>query len=228
MDAPTPPAFQPLAKVQRSAIDVSLEDRWLLLGTTGSGKTRFAKELTKRLHAIYPDTPVYILDSKALDDFTEWYSGLVQGPEIPAPIDSGFQVWQPGQDNFAAYDQWFEQLLHTPGPAIVLIDEISSLGKGKGDIAPPGFQKLLKQGRAAGKSVINCTQEYSYVPRQIKNQTTHVVNFRLLPGPDLRFANVFLGRDGKAPPPRGRYGFFYRRTDSGAPAIEYAKFQDFF
>ena len=209
-------------------IDVSLEDRWLILGTTGTGKTTFSKELLRHLFQFYPQTPAYILDSKADNDFAKWHAGLVISDDPPDLIENGVQVWQPGIDDQGAYDAWFDAILHAPGAAIVLIDEISSLKKGKGNEAPPGFQRLLKQGRSKGKTVINCTQEMAYNPRQIVTQTTHKVRFRMGGAFDMREANKLIGREGSDPEPAHEHGFFYRRADRLSALVEYHSYRDFF
>ena len=210
-----------------NGISVSLEDRWFIGGTTGTGKTTFAKQLVKELLRSYT-VPLYVLDSKALGDFKEWHHGLVTDEQPPAAITSGVQIWQPGVDNQNAYDWWFTNILRSPGPSILLIDEISSLKKNANSDAPPGFQRLLKQGRAAGKLVVNCTQEMAGQPRQIITQTTHTVGFRMGGDYDQRVLNKLIGRDGSAPTPRATHGFFYRRMDRQMSPIEYTSYKDFF
>lgn len=178
---------------------------------------------------LYPDTPLYILDSKGDNDFIEWWDeGLVQTDEPPKPIEQGVQVWQPGIDNPAAYDAWFDRLLHAPGPAIVLVDEISSLKSGNSNQAPPGFQRLMKQGRSKLKCVVNNTQEMAYNPRQIITQTTHAVRFRMGGAYDMRESNKLIRREGSDPEPREQHGFFYRRMDRVSDITEYASYKDFF
>ncbi len=224
------PSQRPIPTPRQAGIDVSLEDRWLILGATGTGKTTYARELLKHLHRIYGEVPARILDSKGYGDFIQWHGngGLWASEDVPPPITQGIQVWQPGVDDQDAYAEWFDQILRTPGPAITLIDEISSIGKKKGE-APREFERLLKQGRALGKLTINCSQEMAGVPKQIKSQTTHVVRFRMATtGYDNQQANHIMGRENNDPEPSAQYGFFYRRIDKLMAPIEYASYHDFF
>lgn len=221
---PSPSPAPPKA----TGIAVSLEDRWLVLGTTGTGKTWFSKELLRQLRQMYPNVPTYVLDSKAVGDFEEWNKSTVLGESVPRPIESGIQVWQPGVDDLDAFEQWFDQIRYAPGPALVLVDEISSLVKRSGSDAPPSFQKLLKQGRALGKVVISCTQEVPYIPRQVKTQATHWVRFRLAGEYDPTTANKLMGRAKDDPEPRAEHGFFYCRANQIGKVTEYRTYHDFF
>lgn len=172
--------------------------------------------------------PFYVLESRAAGDFSEWYSNLFASDEVPPLLEKGFQVWRPGADNQDAYDTWFDDLLHAPGPAIVLVDEISSIGKGKSNDAPAGFQRILKQGRALGKCIINCSQEIGGTPKQIKTQTTHISRFRVTGEYDPRAANRLMHRPHDAPEPKHKYGFFYTRIDEPTPISYYGSYKDFF
>lgn len=201
----------------------------MVLGTTNSGKTTFVIELIRRMQSMYTGVPLYILDSKAAGDFAHWEAeGLWTSNDVPPPITSGVQVWQPGVDDLHAFDNWFQGIRYAPGPAMVFVDEVSSLVKHKGDDAPHYFQVLLKQGRALGKMVISCSQEMPYVPRQIKTQTTHIVRFRMLGTFDERESNKLMKRDPKAPEPKEEHGFFYGRTDRQGTVAEYATYKNFF
>jgi hypothetical protein len=222
--APSAPA--PTSYVA-NGIEVSLADRWLILGATGTGKTTFVRHLLDHLSALYRNmVPLYVLDTKGVGDFAH-LSNFVTTDAPPRPITSGHQVWQPGLETWEAFDAWFGALLAVPGALILNIDEVSSITdhSGKG---PDNYARLLKQGRGMNKCVITCTQEMAGVPRQIKGQATHVVRFRLADDYDRVKGNRLMGLDKDTGDPRGRYGFFYRRIDRGGPVFEYHGWQEFF
>lgn len=224
-------------------LSVSLADRWLGLGMTGTGKTTWAERLVTELRGLYPHVPVYVLDSKG-DGFFDRWKGVIEDDDPPAALaePGGLQVWRPGTDDLGAYDEWFNRLLkggysvNAPDgvkrPKIVLVDELSSVCTRSG-MGVQGYQKLLKLGRSLWISVVSLTQEASYVPRQVKNQSTHIVRFRLQDEIDAKKAARLMGQKlarGESPPePRSQYGFFYCRLDKPVrKVIEYRDHSEFF
>jgi hypothetical protein len=200
---------------------VSLSDRWMIAGATGSGKTTLMKRLIKALHEFYPQVPVYILDSKQAGDFTGW-PGARWDETAPGPIDRGFQVWQPPVDDPTEYGNWLGKIHRDRRPAIVVIDELSSLAAGHDSRAiryPHNYALLLKQGRGLSQCVISLTQEAAYIPRQTLNQTTHLIRFWLTDDYDSRKLDQKMGRAKRGKPladdlnPKHQHGFWYARLD---------------
>ena len=221
-------AERELAAARGEAIGTSLADRWFVLGQTGSGKTQFAKRLVRQLRALYPAAGVYVADSKGGDDFTRW-PGLVTEQDPPGPVGpGGIQVWQPPADDVDAYDEWLHSILKARRPALVFIDELSSIGGKTGNSFPLGFAKLLKQGRSLGVAAVVCSQEAAYIPRQVHGQATHLVCFRLEDDIDKQRAAKWLRLEGGWRDPAGRYGFHYRRNDPPGTPHEYERHQEFF
>ncbi|MGZ6376184.1 MAG: hypothetical protein ACXWPI_15880 [Ktedonobacterales bacterium] len=233
---------RPRQQLRANAIPVALSDRWYILGRTGTGKTTFAKRLVQEMRTLYPWVHLYALDSKGGDDFQGW-PGVITSEEPPAPLppvrgegeNAGLgdvQVWQPPDDDHKAYDAWLHGILKARQPAIVYIDELSSLAANQsGTSYPIGLPKLLKQGRSLGICTVILSQEAAYIPRQVRMQTTHFTYFRLQDDPHgIQQAMRLLGFDPKTPrEPQERYGFFYRRLNPVAgPVDEYTGMQEFF
>lgn len=226
---------RPPRTISHDRIPVSLSDRWYILGMTGSGKTTFAQRLFAALRGLYPYAHLYALDSKGGDDFAGW-PGLVTTDAPPAPLPparegvGGVQVWQPPMDDPDAYNAWLEAILKARHPAVVYIDELSSLASSQSGTAYPlALAKLQKQGRSLGICVITLTQEAAYIPRQIAKQATHFVYFRLQNDRHgVAQATDLLGFE-RPREPEAEYGFFYRRLNPRpGPAVEYSGHQEFF
>jgi len=213
-------------------IVTSLEDQWAVVGVRRSGKSTWARNLLLNLQDSYPAMRTYILDSSNDKDFRSFPGTHLETEEAPDPMyrPGGVQVWRPPIDDIEEYDQWLIKILRAEQPAIVLIDELSSLGGMTGRSFPRGYFLLSKQGGKHGISLISCTQEASYIPRVTLGQTTHLVRFRLINRHDSKKVDEILRRPekdwGKDPP--HKYGFFHRRTDQDGPGHYYQNHQEFF
>ncbi len=211
------------------AIEASLQDRWTIPGITGCGKTTLAKRLVQELRRSYPAAHTYILDSKGAGDFDDIPGLRIYDDVAPDALKTPgqVQIWSPPYDNLVAYHQWFEKILQARKPAIVLIDELSSLTGEKQNAYPIGYAKLMKQGRGLDISVISLTQEAAYIPRQTFGQTTHLLSFRLEDEHDKRKVAKKLSIEWERTP-RHPYGFFYRRLDRPVATYEYRDWKEFF
>lgn len=181
------------------------------------------------LRRLYPDACTYILDSKVAGDFNG-YGGRLDSERAPAPLHTpgAIQVWQPPTDDKREYDNWLGGILKRRRPAIVLIDELSSLGNNTGQSYVSNFARIQKQGRGLGICTITLTQELAYIPRQVHGQMTHFVRFALHDEHDQKAAAKHLGQS-EPREPRKQHGFFYVNvTRLPRTAIEYDGYDDFF
>ena len=187
----------------------------------GTGKTTLAKELYKANMRAFPDICGYVIDSNATGDFTGW-SGAHFGyhPPIIRPSKTGRQViWQPPNDDYNAYEDFFDRLfwsvMQTGVGAAVFIDELSCLGHGK----HAAYARILKRGRKRrnfpGISMFSVSQEFAQkadTPRQTFTQITHFAKFYVQHPYDLQEANRLLHLDTHIQPAH-QHGFWIARLD---------------
>ena len=215
---------------KRNPLDIALSERWFLGGMTGSGKTTFAKQLLMEMRKLWPNPPLYVLDSTNKGDFDNW-PGIVEQDKPPAPLrrPGDVQIWQPRGNDLGAYDAWFTSIVDVRKPAIVLVDELASISNRSGD-AVQGYQLLQKQGRGHNICVISLSQEMAYIARQATNQASHFVRFGFQAGEyDAKKANRMVGRPPVAEEPPHEHGFWYARVNKRpVTPVYFDSFKTFF
>jgi hypothetical protein len=205
-----------------SGVHISLEDRWVACGFKGCGKTTLARQLVSGLARLYPMASVYILDSKG-DRLFDRYANLVESEAPPPALAPGASVvWRPPDDDIDAYSAWLNSILKTRRPAIVFIDELSSLGKNSANSFAPGYAKMLKQGRSLHQCVITLTQDAAYIPRQTFGQLDHLVRMRVLNEHDAKALDRFAhGTHDPRREPSHPHGLWYKALGRAEPAREF-------
>jgi ABC-type dipeptide/oligopeptide/nickel transport system ATPase component len=225
-------------------VDIKLGDHFAVLGATGTGKTVAIRELINTLIlATDGYMPIYILDTKApiadpnMSDFKEFFRPGIgtrhTGDKIPKPIKprgkNFCQVWTPEEDVMENYNEYFKQIYQAGTPAVVLVDELSSVSSSRGDITRY-HNILMKQGRGLSISMINLTQSPAYIGQSIIRQAMHVMRFRLNDNYDSKKLNGVMGKVVEEEP-QDTYGFWYRNVTipvRKAPATYYEDMQEFF
>lgn len=223
-------------------IDILVGDRWSIIGATGSGKTVLSRELLKfYAKQTYRENygflvPIYILDTKCQGDFKffeqKTMGKVVRGNIVPTPHmprHQPFLVWQPEEDNFEMYNEFFKgiyqsaKLNHTP--SIIYIDELSSIQNSLGK-APRYYDILLKQGRGMHNGVISVTQSPSFIPSNLLRQTTHAIRMHLNDDYDTKKLTKIMGVESLEPPEHD-YGFWYRNCTKPIKKAKAKYFSDF-
>lgn len=214
-----------LLQAYRRPIKVELGDNWLILGTRGSGKTTFAKTLTRQLSRLYPDAHIYVLDIKRRD-FNSWPNILSQD-EAPPPLKHSerIQVWQPVIEREEEIERWLGQI-EQDSPALLYIDELSALIYGKKKFSE-GYRRLQKLGRGLPVGIISLTQELGGIPQSAIEQSTHTLRFRVKGEYNKRVGDGIVGKDDKGEP-RHKYGFFYACEERHLTGLYYKDKDEFF
>lgn len=203
-------------------IQVKAGDKWLLAGTSGSGKTTAKKLLLGKLAKLYHTSRIYIFDGKFDGDFDS-YPGRVQSDTAPARPgrNQRFQVWQPVKIVPDEIEQWLWRVRHD-APAILDIDELVYLCYGR-DRYSDEYNVIQKTGRSLPIMTLTGTQELSKIPANAYKQATHRLGFYIDAAAeyDRRIRNALL-KD-KMGDPDHPYGFWYQHINGrGTPAY----FQD--
>lgn len=210
-----------------------------VLGGTGSGKTTWAKIFLNQIAAASNfQVPIYVIDSKIQGDFDAYgkkgYGNFYYGNNLP-PVEnkdgSPFVIFQPEYDDKELYNAFFQQIYQRRKPALVLIDELSSITGTIGTASAPRYYEiLLKQGRGLGISVVTLSQTARYVPLSLLSQVMHVLMFNLNSEKDHKKLIDLLGDMAKITP-QHQHGFFYRdvtKPIKSNPPFYYKDYKDFF
>lgn len=187
----------------------------LVSGMTSMGKTTLVTLLADRLQAAWRVPAVYI-DSKGGEfDKLEGLEGVrfyrqQTPPPWPLPDEVEIAVWSPERDNLADYEAFLAAVKAARRPCIVVIDELSSLGKEQPDTFVPSLGILLKQGRALKITLLVLTQELAHIPRSVLRQTSHLFLMANDPADPSDFDTLRAAKLGGLPPVTRKYAFVYR------------------
>lgn len=162
-----------------SRLAVKAGDRWLLMGTSGSGKTTALKYLDAAYSRLFPQARHYVLDSKMDGDFDDWPGVVVSDVCPPAPkSNERYQVWQCVKLIPEEIEKWLWMIRQDAkaGGALEEIDELHSM-VWKGGQYSDELNINLKTGRSIGLGTFALTQELSKIPANVYKQATHRLGF---------------------------------------------------
>jgi hypothetical protein len=212
-------------------ITIKPNDRFALIGKTGSGKTKFGLTLGTTIIRAVNKTALkpwqcWIIDTKGdptdIERMRRWGYTRVQSMEGLVPDHDGenlyrFFVIEPGDE----YDDTVEKAQHVfaaakkHGNVLVNVDEYTSVVQS--DRMPgKSLKDLFARGRGLRVGVIGQTQEPVYVPRQLASQASHLFLFDLSLTADIEWATKFC-RGYERPVKQGYpHGFYYSHLDGDA------------
>lgn len=154
---------------------IAQDERALILGATGSGKTTGGAWLLSRSPGQW-----VILNSKydpllsSLGPSVEWDAGAVQ----EGLQKSRVVVAHPSAYDQAALDGVLFDLCESGQPVGVMIDELLYLSKGNGQCGA-GLMALLTRGRARGQPFIGCSQRPANITQYAYTESTYFGIFNL-------------------------------------------------
>src|SRR5437879_5978772 len=98
----------------QSRVRVKPGDKWVLIGTSGCGKTTALKYLDAAYTRLFPGMRHFVFDSKFDGDFDEW-PGRVQSDTAPRKpgSDQRYQVWQPIKLIPEEIEKWLWMVRHS-------------------------------------------------------------------------------------------------------------------
>lgn len=209
-----------------SRIPIKAGDKWLLMGTSGSGKTTAGKLLNRSIAKLYPETQHYILDTKHTGDF-DHYPNIVQSNRAPNRMkpNDRYQVWQPLLIYPEEVEKWLWMIFNSP-PALLWINELYALKyKGVGNYSDM-YAIIQRAGRTKPITVITETQKLGKIPADAIEQATHRLGF-YMEGTYNKFIRSEMLKSERVPNPSDNYGFFYQHVNGRGEPAYYRDIQQF-
>ena len=200
--------------------------RFAIVGKTGSGKTTFATLLASILVPDHdPDWEIWWIDTKGdpTDIARLRRFGFISREQQGRSAGEQYQgqrinrvYWRLNEtENDPVQDQ-AQRIIHLAieqKKVLVVIDEYTQVvsntktpGKWLGD--------AFRTGRGLNVGIIGCTQEPVYVPRQLLSQASHIFLFDLFYDYDIQVAQKMFPEYVR---PKDIHGFFTAYVDGRAP-----------
>ena len=199
---------------------IAYDEKIVIVGASGSGKTYLANQIMKGLNGITvwvfdPNYQFHSSRAMVFNDLSEMlkvYDSAKRGHYILQPHDSSEHTFR--RFNAEAFKR---------GNIVLIEDEIHNwLSKQK---VLQEFNQVILSGRPRGISVISISSRPASCPNHILSNVKHVFAFKLNLESDVKFLEGYLGNDVwilmppdkrarlKDEPALEKYTFFYRDMD---------------
>lgn len=214
-------------------------DRFAIVGKTGSGKSAMAMTLAGTFALALASTQeweVWVLDTKNVaEDLVDWRKWGFRNIASPKDIDTSiltnafyFIIESTDADGnqltVVAQAQDIMAAAYRRGKVIVVADEYVSVVQSRQE---PGaaLKDIFQRGRGRKVGLIGLTQEPVYVPRQLVSQATHIFLFTLSYDRDIKWAREIC-RGYVPPSTQGDvHGFWYKWVDGPSNKWQYFSHQ---
>lgn len=201
-------------------------DRYALVGKTGSGKTQLAIVLAGTFARSLPyPWEVWWIDTKNVDEdirtLRSWgfrNAASVEDQQTSRITTAKYFYVTAGDERYdpetVEQVQAILKAAYNRQRVVVVVDEYTQAVPGQRN---PGaaLRDVFARGRGRQVGIIGCTQEPVYVPRQLISQATHTVMLNVSYAYDIKYLKSV---DPLYIPPvkhGDRYGFYWRWNDGG-------------
>ena len=197
------------------------EEKIVIVGASGSGKTYLANQLLKGLNGIH--VWVYDFNQQFHSSRAIVFNDLTKMLEVSDSAKRGHYILQPHDNSENTFRRFCEEGFKR-GNLVLMMDEAHSFLTKQKQLKE--FNNIILSGRPRGISCITISSRPASLPNNVLTNAKHVFSFKLNLESDVKFLEGFLGSDVwvllppdkrhklKDEPQLPEHTFFYRDMDT--------------
>ena len=193
-------------------IEIYDNQRGFITGKTGSGKTFFARHITRTLPRLVVFDPKFTLADWGLEAWNrETRRALSEGDPIQLRV-----TWTERGESTVFWEDVMWEVLEA-GNCLLYIDELYSLSA-QGKWIPEALQRIYTQGRELGVGAIGVAQRPRFIPQFVITECEWFMRFRLQKKDDRMYMSEFMGDEViERIPASDPHGFWYYNVGWNEP-----------